>query len=105
MSKEQLVNRLFSLESHVDAQVLRNGNLTDTDWEKLIEGAGTIGSSRMIIDDTSGISISEMRSKCRKYKLEQGLDLIIIDYLQLMSGSGGRKNESRQQEISEIHDR
>ena len=83
MSKEQLVNRLFSLESHVDAQVLRNGNLTDTDWEKLIEGAGTIGSSRMIIDDTSGISISEMRSKCRKYKLEQGLDLIIIDYLQL----------------------
>ena len=102
MSKEQLVNRLFSLESHVDAQILRTGNLSDTDWEKLIEGAGTIGNSRMIIDDTSGISISEMRSKCRKYKLEQGLDLIIIDYLQLMSGSGGRKNESRQQEISEI---
>ncbi len=102
MSKEQLVNRLFSLESHVDAQVLRTGNLKDTDWEKLIEGAGIIGKSRMIIDDTSGISIAEMRSKCRKYKLEQGLDLIIIDYLQLMSGSGGRSNESRQQEISEI---
>lgn len=102
MSKEQLVNRLFSLESHVDAQVLRTGNLKDTDWEKLIEGAGTIGKSRMIIDDTSGISITEMRSKCRKYKLELGLDLIIIDYLQLMSGSGGRSNESRQQEISEI---
>ena len=102
MSKEQLVNRLFSLESHVDAQILRTGNLSDTDWEKLIEGAGTIGNSRMIIDDKSGISISEMRSKCRKYKLEIGLDLIIIDYLQLMSGSGGRKNESRQQEISEI---
>ncbi|WP_251389384.1 replicative DNA helicase [Mediterraneibacter agrestimuris] len=102
MSKEQLVNRLFSLESHVDAQVLRTGNLKDTDWEKLIEGAGTIGKSRMIIDDTSGISIAEMRSKCRKYKLELGLDLIIIDYLQLMSGSGGRGNESRQQEISEI---
>ena len=102
MSKEQLVNRLFSLESHVDAQVLRTGTLTDTDWEKLIEGAGTIGSSRMIIDDTSGISISEMRSKCRKYKLELGLDLIIIDYLQLMSAGGGRKNESRQQEISDI---
>ena len=101
MSKEQLVNRLFSLESHVDAQVLRTGNLSDTDWEKLIEGAGTIGNSRMIIDDTSGISISEMRSKCRKYKLEQGLDLIIIDYLQLMSGSS-RRSESRQQEISEI---
>lgn len=102
MSKEQLVNRLFSLESHVDAQLLRTGNLSDTDWEKLIEGAGTIGNSRMIIDDTSGISISEMRSKCRKYKLELGLDLVIIDYLQLMSGSGGRRNESRQQEISEI---
>ena len=102
MSKEQLVNRLFSLESHVDAQILRTGNLSDTDWEKLIEGAGTIGTSRMIIDDTSGITISEMRSKCRKYKLEMGLDLIIIDYLQLMSGSNSRKNESRQQEISEI---
>lgn len=102
MSKEQLVNRLFSLESHVDAQLLRTGNLSDTDWEKLIEGAGTIGNSRMIIDDTSGISISEMRSKCRKYKLELGLDLVIIDYLQLMSGSGGRRNDSRQQEISEI---
>ena len=102
MSKEQLVNRLFSLESHVDAQILRTGNLSDTDWEKLIEGAGTIGSSRMIIDDTSGITISEMRSKCRKYKLEMGLDLIIIDYLQLMSGSNSRKNYSRQQEISDI---
>ena len=102
MSKEQLVNRLFSLESHVDAQVLRTGTLSDTDWEKLIEGAGTIGNSRMIIDDTSGISISEMRSKCRKYKLELGLDLIIIDYLQLMSAGGSRRNESRQQEISEI---
>ena len=102
MSKEQLVNRLFSLESHVDAQVLRTGNLKDTDWEKLIEGAGRIGKSKMIIDDTSGISIAEMCSKCRKYKMEMGLDLIIIDYLQLMSGSGGRSNESRQQEISEI---
>ncbi len=100
MSKEQLVNRLFSLESHVDAQLLRTGNLKDTDWEKLIEGAGIIGKSKLIIDDTSGISIAEMRSKCRKYKLEQGLDLIIIDYLQLMSSR--RSNESRQQEISEI---
>lgn len=102
MSKEQLVNRLFSLESHVDAQLLRTGNLKDTDWEKLIEGAGRIGKSNLVIDDTSGISITEMRSKCRKYKLELGLDVIIIDYLQLMSGSGGKSNESRQQEISEI---
>ena len=102
MSKEQLVNRLFSLESYVDAQLLRNGNLKDSDWEKLIEGAGTIGRSNLIIDDTPGISISEMRSKCRKYKMEHNLELIIIDYLQLMSGSVGGRNESRQQEISDI---
>ena len=100
MSKEQLVNRLFSLEAHVDAQALRTGNLSDADWEKLVEGAGIIGDSELIIDDTPGISISEMRSKCRKYKLEHDLKLIIIDYLQLMSGSG--RNESRQQEISDI---
>ena len=102
MSKEQLVNRLFSLESRVDAQKLRSGNLDDSDWEKLIEGAGVIGRSKLIIDDTPGISISEMRSKCRKYKLEHDLKLIIIDYLQLMSGSSGKGSESRQQEISEI---
>lgn len=102
MSKEQLVNRLFSLESYVDAQILRTGNLNDSDWEKLIEGAGTIGNSNLIIDDTPGISISELRSKCRKYKLEHDLELLIIDYLQLMSGSVGGRSESRQQEISEI---
>ena len=100
MSKEQLVNRLFSLESRVDAQLLRSGNLADSDWEKLIEGAGIIGRSNLIIDDTPGISISELRSKCRKYKLEHDLKLIIIDYLQLMSGSG--RSDSRQQEISDI---
>jgi replicative DNA helicase len=101
MSKEQLVNRLFSLEARVDAQALRTGNLSDTDWEKLVEGAGIIGDSELIIDDTPGISIPEMRSKCRKYKLEHDLKLIIIDYLQLMSGSG-RGSDSRQQEISDI---
>ncbi len=100
MSKEQLVNRLFSLESRVDAQQLRNGNLTDAEWEKLIEGAGTIGRSKLIIDDTPGISITELRSKCRKYKLEHDIRLVIIDYLQLMSGNG--RTDSRQQEISEI---
>lgn len=100
MSKEQLVNRLFALEARVDAQLLRSGNLADSDWEKLIEGAGTIGKSKLIIDDTPGISISELRSKCRKYKLEHDLKLVIIDYLQLMSGSG--RSDSRQQEISDI---
>ncbi len=101
MSKEQLVNRLFSLESKVDAQKLRTGNLSDNDWEKLIETAGIIGKSNLIIDDTPGISVPELRSKCRKYKLEHNLKMIIIDYLQLMSGSG-RGGDSRQQEISDI---
>ena len=76
--------------------------MKDSDWEKLIEGAGVIGQSKLIIDDTPGISISELRSKCRKYKLEHGLDIIIIDYLQLMTGSVGKSSESRQQEVSEI---
>ena len=100
MSKEQLVNRLFSLESKVDSQKIRTGSLEDEDWAKLIEGAGVIGNSRLIIDDTPGITISELRSKCRKYKMENNLGLIIIDYLQLMSGNG--RTESRQQEISDI---
>ena len=100
MSKEQLVNRMFSLESNVDAQKLRTGQLNDQEWERLIEGAGNIGKSKLIIDDTPGISISELRSKCRKYKLEHGLSMIMIDYLQLMSGSG--RSDSRQQEISDI---
>ena len=81
---------------------MRTGNLKDEDWEKLIESAGIIGRSKLIIDDTPGISISELRSKCRKYKLEHGLDLIIIDYLQLMTGRVGGRSESRQQEISDI---
>lgn len=100
MSKEQLVNRMFSLESNVDAQKLRTGQLNDQEWERLIESAGTIGKSKLIIDDTPGISIAELRSKCRKYKLEHDLSIIMIDYLQLMTGSG--RSESRQQEISDI---
>ena len=100
MSKEQLVNRLFALESRVDSQILRTGNLSDNDWSSLIEAAGVIGRSNLIIDDTPGISVSKLRSKCRKYKLEHNLGIIMIDYLQLMQGS--RKSESRQQEISDI---
>ena len=100
MSKEQLVNRLLAMESHVDSQNLRTGNLKDEDWTKLVEGADIIGGSNLIIDDTPGISIAELRSKCRKYKLEHNLGIIMIDYLQLMSGSG--KSDSRQQEISDI---
>ena len=101
MSKEQLVNRLFAQESRVNSQNLRTGNLSDDDWDKLIESVGVIGNSKLMIDDTPGISISELRSKCRKFKLEQGLDLVIIDYLQLMTGS--KKNQdNRQQEVAEI---
>ncbi len=100
MSKTQLVNRILSMNSRVDAQVLRTGNLEDSDWANLMESARIIGESGLIIDDTPGISITELRSKCRKFKLEQNLGLVIIDYLQLMSASG--RSESRQQEISEI---
>jgi len=101
MSKEQLVNRLLSMESGVDAQKLRNGNLSDSDWERLVEGAEGVAGSNLIIDDTPGITLAELRSKCRKYKLENNLGIIMIDYLQLMSG-GGRASDSRQQEISDI---
>lgn len=100
MSREQLVNRLFSLESRVDSQHIRTGNLSDREWEDLIDGAGIVGRSKLIIDDTPGISVPELRSKCRKFKMEHDIQMVIIDYLQLMSGSG--RTDSRQQEVSEI---
>nr|WP_314462808.1 replicative DNA helicase [uncultured Clostridium sp.] len=101
MSKEQLVNRMLAMESNVDSQKLRTGTLSDSDWDAVVEGIGVIGNSKLIIDDTPGISIMELRSRCRKMKLEYGLSIVIIDYLQLMSGSG-KGGENRQQEISEI---
>jgi len=101
MSKEQLVNRMLAMESNVDSQKLRTGTLSDSDWDAVVEGIGVIGNSKLIIDDTPGISIGELRSKCRKMKLEYGLSVVIIDYLQLMSGSG-KGGDNRQQEISEI---
>lgn len=100
MSKVQLVNRILSLESLVDAQQVRSGDLTENDWEKLIEAADVVAKSNLIIDDTPAISVAELRSKCRKYKLEKNLGIIIIDYLQLMTGS--KRSESRQQEVSDI---
>jgi len=102
MSKEQLMNRLFSMESHVDAQKIRTGDMTDGEWTDLIESAGVIGQSGLILDDTPAITVAEMRSKCLKFKMDMGLDLVMVDYLQLMTGGGGRSNESRQQEISDI---
>ena len=100
MSKDQLVKRIISMNSKVDSQAIRSGELKDEDWIKLVESAKFIGNSGLIIDDTPGISISELRSKCRKFKLEHNLGLVIIDYLQLMSGN--KKSQSREQEISEI---
>jgi len=101
MSRDQLVNRVLSMESRVDSQSMRTGRLKNSDWENLIESAGVISNSSLIIDDTPSISVGELRSKCRKYKLENNLGLVIIDYLQLMSG-GSKRSESRQQEISDI---
>ena len=100
LSKPREMNRLFAMEARINSQSLRNGDLTDAEWSQLVETVGMIGNSRMIIDDTPGISIGELRSKCRKFKMEHGLDLVMIDYLQLMTGSG--KSDSRQQEVSEI---
>ncbi len=101
MSKEQLANRLVSAEAMLDSQKIRTGSLLDEDWAKISMAVGSLSNAPLYIDDTPGISIGELRAKCRRLKLEKGLGLVMIDYLQLMSGSGG-KNESRQQEISEI---
>ncbi len=100
MSKEQLTSRMISAEAMIDAQKIRNGNLENIDFERLLNGASVLGEAKIFIDDTPGISVADLRAKCRKLKLTHGLDLIIIDYLQLMTGSA--RSESRQQEISEI---
>lgn len=102
MSKEQLVKRMLAMNSKVDSQKIRTGSLEDDEWGKLVESVRRLGNSNLVIDDTSGITAAELRSKCRKLKMEKGLDLVIIDYLQLMSGSGKRKGDNRQQEISDI---
>lgn len=99
MSKEQLAYKLLCSQASVDMLSLRTGQLEDKDWENIARAAGPLSSAKIYIDDTAGVSIMEMRSKCRKLKAEHGIDLILIDYLQLMSGSG---EESRQQEVSEI---
>ena len=101
MSRDQLMNRLFSLESKVDSQALRTGKLKDNEWAKLVESAGVISNSGLIIDDTPGINLQQFRSKARKYKLDHDIKIIFIDYLQLMADNGGR-TDNRQQEISDI---
>ncbi|TCO77985.1 replicative DNA helicase [Marinisporobacter balticus] len=100
MSKDQLVQRMLSSESLIEIQKIRNGTLNEDEWPRLAKAMGPLGQAKIFIDDTPGITVMEMKAKCRRLKMEQGLDLILIDYLQLMSGDG--KTESRQQEISHI---
>lgn len=100
MSKEQLVQRLLCSEAMVDQQRVRTGELLDSDWPKLTRAVGPLSEAPIYIDDTVGISLAELRSKARRLKMEQGLGLIIIDYLQLMTI--GRRAESRQQEVAQI---
>ena len=102
MSKEQLVQRMLCSEGGIDSQRLRTGQLEDGDWDKLIATADRISKASIFIDDTAGINIMDLRSKARRLKAEHGLDLIVIDYLQLMQGRTKSNNDNRQQEISEI---
>ena len=102
MSKEQLANRLICSQAMIDAQKLRTGGLNPEDWEKIAQATGEISEAPIYINDVPGISPMELRAMCRKLKLESGLGLIVIDYLQLMNVSGKTRNESRQNEISEI---
>ena len=103
MSKEQLVQRMLCAEANIDSQRLRIGELRDEDWAMLINTADTLSSANIYIDDTAGITAMDMRSRARRLKAEHGLDLIVVDYLQLMQGSGKKNNSGdRQQEVSEI---
>lgn len=103
MSKEQLVQRMLCAEAPIDAQRLRIGELENNDWDKLVRAADRLAAAPIFIDDTAGITVMEMRSKARRLKIEHDLQLIIIDYLQLMQGSASSsRSENRQQEISEI---
>ena len=102
MSKEQLVQRMLCCEAPIDAQRLRIGELQDNDWKNLVRAAERLSAAPIFIDDTPGITVAEMRAKARRLKAEHDLKLVVIDYLQLMSGGGSNKGENRQQEISEI---
>ena len=102
MSRDQLMNRLIAMEASVNSQNIRTGRLKDEEWTKVIESVTRIGHSEMIIDDTPGITLSELRSRARKYKLDKDIKAIFIDYLQLMAGGGRSRSDNRQQEISDI---
>ena len=101
MSKSQLVSRMLCSESMVDSNKVRTGKMDEEDWIKLATALGPLSEAPVYIDDTPGISVAEIRAKCRKLKLEKNIGLVVIDYLQLIQGSG-KRNASREQEISEI---
>jgi len=100
MAKEQLGQRLLAMEARVDMQKLKTGSLERTDWDQLYQAIDKLSEANIYIDDTPGVSVLEMKNKCRRLKAEKGLDLIVIDYLQLMSFEG--RAESRQQEITAL---
>ncbi|MBM7618854.1 replicative DNA helicase [Bacillus tianshenii] len=102
MGAEQLVMRMLCAEGNINAQNLRTGQLTAEDWSKLTMAMGSLSNAGIYIDDTPGVRVSEIRSKCRRLKQESGLGMILIDYLQLIQGSGRNGGENRQQEVSEI---
>lgn len=101
MGADQLVMRMLCAEGNIDSQVMRTGALEDEDWRKLTLAMGSLSNAGIFIDDAAGLRVNEIRSKCRRLKQEHGLGMIIIDYLQLIEGSG-RSGENRQQEVSEI---
>jgi replicative DNA helicase len=104
MSKEQLMMRIMCTEAAVDSQKIKDGSLDNTEMQRLMEASGPLQASKLFIDDSAGATVASIRSKCRRLKAQQGLDLVIIDYMQLMqgTGNGSRKNDNRQQEISDM---
>ena len=102
MSKEQMVNRILCSEAMVDSNKVRTGKLDEQDWAKLASALGPLSEADIFIDDTPGISVMEIRAKCRKLKLEKGLGMVVIDYLQLITASNSKRGGSREQEIAEI---
>lgn len=102
MSALQLVNRLISAEAEIDAMKLRSGNLEDYEWAQLHSKVGKLSDAKIFIDDTPALNIFELRAKCRRLKAQHGIEMIIIDYLQLMMGKGDNRNGNREQEISSI---
>lgn len=102
MGADQLATRMICSSGNVDSNRLRTGTMTDEDWNRFTVAVGKLSKTKIFIDDTPGIRITDLRSKCRRLKQEHGLDMIVIDYLQLIMGSGSRMSDNRQQEVSEI---